>query len=82
MSNNGMKVNSEDIAEKFAARGLSEALDIYNAGHTFKFPDRKIGEIVGWCVFEGRITSKQRGLLHRLLEQRRTNKRNELAVTA
>jgi hypothetical protein len=77
-----MRLTPDNMAAKFAAKGLSEALEIYNAGHTFKFPDRKIGEIVGWCVFEGRITSKQRGLLHRLLEQSRTNQRNELAVTA
>ncbi len=68
-----MRLTPDNMTAKFAAKGLSEALEIYNAGHTFRFPDRKIGEIVGWCVFEGRITSKQRGLLHRLLEQRRTN---------
>lgn len=70
-----MRLTPDNMAAKFAAKGLSEALEIYDAGHTFKFPDRKIGEIVGWCVFEGRITSKQRGLLHRLLEQRRTCQR-------
>jgi hypothetical protein len=67
-----INVTTENIAAKFAAKGMSDAIEIYNAGHTFKYPDSRIGKIVGWALFNGRITFKQQCYLQDLLEQRRT----------
>jgi len=71
-----MKFTAETVEAEFTRQGLSEALSIYHAGPTYQYPDHRIGEIVGWCLFSGYMSHKQKGLLRAMLEERRTGKSN------